>query len=82
MKTDRNTLNTALHEGVITVLFTKKDGSEREMTCTRKYETIPEAHRPTGDSPPRIENPDVLKVYDTENEGWRSFRVDSVICAK
>ena len=24
------------------------------------------------------ENPDILAVWDVENEGWRSFRVDSV----
>jgi hypothetical protein len=26
----------------------------------------------------RPENPDVLAVWDMDNNGWRSFRIDSV----
>jgi hypothetical protein len=29
----------------------------------------------------KVENPEVLSVWDLENLGWRSFRLDSIISA-
>ena len=61
-----------LNEGVISVLFTKKDGTERLMKCTLHEDYVPELK---GTKPI---NPDVIAVYDVEALGWRSFRWDSI----
>lgn len=59
------------------IIFTKKDGTDRTMICTTETSSIPEDKQPIGESKVK-ENTDILRVYDLENEGWRSFRVDSV----
>ena len=65
---------------VLKVTFTKKDGSERVMVCTRDHELIPEDDLPKyvkeGTEPPK-ENVQICNVYEIDN-GWRSFRYDSV----
>lgn len=69
-------LKKMLKEGVVTVNFQKKDGSTRVMQCTLSKSQIPESKMPknTGKAP----NPDVLPVFDTQKNEWRSFRLDSV----
>jgi hypothetical protein len=67
-----------LREREATVVFTKKDGSQRTMRCTLNEANIPVEHRPKGESV-RKENDNVLAVFDTEKAGWRSFNVDSII---
>jgi S-adenosylhomocysteine hydrolase len=59
------------------VTFVKKDGTDRTMICTTKSSSIPEDKQPVSESTLK-ENTDILRVYDLENEGWRSFRVESV----
>ena len=56
--------------------FTKSDGTEREMKCTLKEEFIQQYEKKTDRV--RKENEDVLSVWDLDNNGWRSFRVDSI----
>ena len=68
-------LRDLLRGNMVTVLFTKKDGSLREMICTTMEEYIPPV---SGTSIPRD---DIVTVWDLENEGWRSFRYESVISA-
>ena len=58
------------------VVFTKKDGTTREMKCTLIKEVVEDYLTPTAYSNPVPD--DVVAVIDTENEGWRRFRVDSV----
>ena len=70
-------LKSILNTGPVQVTFTKKDGTERVMKCTTKWSHIPEEKQPIGEST-LPENRDVLRVYDLENDGWRSFRVDGV----
>ena len=73
-----NKLVDLLHKDVCVVRFTKVDGTGREMTCTLREDLIPVT--PTKDTTKtRKLNPDVICVWDLENEGWRSFRKDSVI---
>lgn len=82
--TQKEQLKNLLRENVLSVVFVKKDGSERVMECTLKPDLLP-AHETNTDSPidfpvqMRAENPDVIQVYDLENNGWRSFRVESVL---
>lgn len=86
MTTSQNTLTTKeqlkgfLRENVLSVVFTKKDGSERVMECTLRPDLLPVQDENTESKDKvRTENPDVIQVYDLENSGWRSFRVESVI---
>lgn len=67
----------ALANGIHTVYFTKVNGEKRKMDCTLNAGYIPEAARPSSDSQVK-ENTDVVRVYDVNAEGWRSFRIDSV----
>ena len=71
----RDQLKSRLKDVVATITFTKKDGTLRQIKCTLK-----ESHLPTfdGQKPTRQENLDVLPVWDIENGGWRSFRMDSI----
>jgi hypothetical protein len=69
-----NSLRTDI-EG-IRVLFTKKDGTEREMRCTLIESKIPV------DKQPKTETTSVagsaVRVFDLDKLEWRSFRWDSV----
>ena len=70
-------LKSLLNAGPVEVTFTKKDGTERVMKCTTKWSYIPEAKQPIGESTLQ-ENRHVIRAYDIDNDGWRSFRVDSI----
>lgn len=79
-----------LNYGPVTLVFTKKDGSERVMKCTTSESLVPpvvtEVHYTNTDNPidfpkPKKEkkvNEDVMPVYDLEARSWKSFRWDSV----
>lgn len=71
-----NFLTNLLRENVVTVVFVKNDGSERVLNCTLKPDLLPEQ---TASTSTRKTNPDVLSVWDLENSGWRSFRLESII---
>jgi len=72
-------LKNALHEGIVEVVFIKKDGTERKLKCTLKADLLPAQTDLEEAVQKKTPNPDVLAVWDLENEGWRSFRYDSVI---
>jgi len=67
-----------LREGVCSVTFTKKDGTERQMLCTLDMSNVPEQDVPKSDGNNTAVTTEALRVYDTEKEAWRSFRLDSV----
>jgi hypothetical protein len=72
-------LKQALLSDVVEVLFVKKDGTERRMVCTLKPDLLPAQTDLEEAVQKKTPNPDVLAVWDLENQGWRSFRYDSVI---
>lgn len=72
----RESLLTALGNDVCDVLFVKKDGSERKMRCTRDLKRAPHAPVPKNEN--FEDNPDVIRAYDLEAEGWRSFIIANV----
>jgi hypothetical protein len=72
----REWLTCLLHDGVVAVHFTKKDGTEREMACTLDETIIPQEHMPKGVE--RTKPTESLSVFDVEKNEWRSFRWDSV----
>jgi len=80
----RDELVMLLSKNVAEVTFTKNNGEERVMRCTLRNDLVPEAprnpDRKPGSKPgsKRIVSESVVPVWDLENNGWRSFRVDSV----
>ena len=59
-----------------TVVFQKVDGTLREMHCTLKPEYLPPLE---GGHVSKPLNDEVLAVWDLDKNGWRSFRLDSVV---
>jgi len=68
----------ALTKGTLTVKFVKLDGTVRSMTCTLDPALLPKSVNTEKPKVERKKSPDVLAVYDTIEQGWRSFRWDSV----
>lgn len=80
-------LKSHLAYGEVTVIFTKKDGTERTMLCTTSPKLVPQVvHETNTDNPidfpiakkERKVNEDVMPVYDLEAKAWKSFRWDSI----
>ena len=72
---ERLTLTNLLKCSNMSVTFTKKDGTERVLNCTLQPQYLPESIEKEGI---RVSNPEVQSVWDLDNNGWRSFRFDSV----
>lgn len=63
----------------VTVVFTKKDGTERTMLCTTNPELLPQVVTESVEPKrQKKENLDTLSVYDLEKKDWRSFKVRSI----
>ncbi len=70
----KESITEQLRQGILDIQFVKKDGSLREMRCT-----LNEKHLPTVTTEStKKDNPNVLAVWDIDNNGWRSFRIDSI----
>lgn len=69
-------LKNELFKNIVTVDFIKKDGTQRKLRCTLKEDLLPHKEDTLK---PVYSNPEVQAVWDLENEGWRSFRYDSII---
>jgi hypothetical protein len=67
-----------LKTSIVDIEFVKKDGSTRFMTCTLYEESLPAQKDVEEVSSAKTHNQDVLAVFDTINQGWRSFRWDSL----
>jgi len=74
MMWNKSELSEMLRNRRLEVSFIKKDGSLRVMNCT-----LLEKYLPTNDKETtKKENDSVLSVWDIDNSGWRSFRLDSI----
>jgi hypothetical protein len=73
-------LKSHLAYGPTTVIFTKKDGTERVMNCTTNPELVPAVEIVESAEPKkeRKSNEEVMPVYDLEAKAWKSFRWDSI----
>jgi hypothetical protein len=67
-----------LSESKITVTFTKKDGTDRKMLCTRNFSVIPEDKHPKGGSTQPATKTDAVQVFDLEINEWRSFNTSNI----
>lgn len=70
---NRNEIVEQLRNNVCTVTFTKINGEERVMNCTLKEGLVPATQSTT----PRG-NDNIVNVWNTDINAWRSFRVDTV----
>lgn len=76
-KTQVDALKHFLHTGIAQVTFKKANGDLRVMNCTlvpeyMKVDNVQEKYSP------KRTNEDVQAVWDLDNNGWRSFRFDTV----
>jgi len=81
--TSKAEITDMLSERIVTVKFKKADGSERVMKCTLMQSMIPQTTKTVAETntivKERRENDSVVAAWDVEAEGWRSFRLDSII---
>ena len=76
----RNEMKEMLLTSQCRVIFTKLNGEERNMVCTLREDIIPKATKdPITQKKVRDLNEEVLAVWDTKAEGWRSFRISNVV---
>jgi len=75
-KKEKDWLINLLRSEIVELTFTKKGGTERIMKCTLSEQKIPEENLPKGTE--RAKNEEAVAVFDLENNGWRSFRWDSL----
>jgi len=67
----------SLRAGIVRLSFVKvKDGEVRNMRATLNEKYIPEEHLPKHDG--YTNNPETVRAYDLDVEGWRSFRLNSL----
>ncbi len=72
----RSWLKSILASEVVSITFTKVDGTKRVMKASLKEGVIPVLENKTTRT--RTPNPDVISVVDTEIGEWRSIRFDSI----
>lgn len=84
-------LDEHLANGVVLVSFTKKDGTRRDMRCTKNMSLIPEAQHPKQKAlfnedgtpvPQKERNPQLFNVFDVDINEWRSFKYATVIAMR
>lgn len=78
MNTDIKEFKSKLSNFVVKFSFTKKDGTIREAIGTTNASLIPE--QPTKETSRTYKsNPSIIKYYDIDKEGWRSFNESNFI---
>ena len=75
MTKKREVLVEGLKRNLMKVVFTKANGEERIMLCTLHESVLPEQFI---SNIKKKENMDTISVWDIDNDGWRSFRMDSI----
>jgi len=77
MAFDKSSLKRKLKRGTFRVNFKKvTDGTIRVMDCTLNEDNIPAKLQPSGNG--TREPVGIIRVFDTQKKGWRSFHVDSI----
>jgi len=76
MEYTKESIRSLLKNDVLEVVFIKTDGSVREMRCTLQEKFVEAYDKKTDKVKP--ENDSTVSVWDLDNSGWRSFRVDSI----
>ena len=76
-----------LNEHTCLIAFEKTNGDLREMVGTLIPYLIPKDEKEllkeqVADKKIRLDNPNVVTVYDLQAQAWRAFRVNSVLAFK
>lgn len=74
----RDEIIETLKNGIHTVTFTKVDGTQRTMPCTLDPALLPVVELRES-STQRKTNLETLKVYVTDINQWRSFKIQNLI---
>lgn len=79
----RDTLLSDLRNNIIEVHFTKVNGQPRVMRCTLATRYLPESYvqntqEQETEKKFHEQNTETLAVWDVQQKGWRSFKIDSV----
>lgn len=83
MQYKRDAVLEDLRNNIVEVTFTKVNGERRAMRCTLMMNYLPESYQKNAGEQ-QLEkdfhqsNSDTIAVWDLQNGGWRSFRIDSV----
>lgn len=67
-----------LKNNVCEVTFTKVNGDKRVMPCTLREDMLPPVVKEDVNADRKV-NEKTVSVWVTDANGWRSFRVDSVL---
>lgn len=80
IKFERETLLKDLKNNSVRVFFTKLNGDRRELRCSLSPDLLPPntVHEHLEEMHNRTENKDIIAVWDLDQGGWKSFRVDNV----
>ena len=75
---NRDQIVEQLKNNVCQVTFTKVNGDKRVMPCTLREDMLPPVIKEDVNADRKV-NEKTVSVWVTDANGWRSFRVDSVI---
>jgi hypothetical protein len=79
----RITLIRHLHEGIVTVTFTKADGTLRVMQATLNKDLLPKIEvnedAPKKEVKPKKESTTSIPVFDTEIQAWRAITWNNIV---
>jgi len=76
----KSELKELLQKNIVNVTFKKVNGETRVLKSTLKSDMLPKIDivESIETKPKKPESDSVVACWDIENQGWRSFRVDSV----
>ena len=79
-ETRNDWLRGLLHNGTYDITFTKVNGEMRIMPCTLESSKLPPVvvKENTTEQVQKVVKPDSMRVWCTDKQEWRSFRVMSV----
>ena len=67
---------------VLDIVFIKKSGEMREMTCTRKAFLIPPSTSVSGGKSTRPPSETSFPVFDLAKKEWRAFTIANLVSIK
>ena len=78
VKPPRHIVLGKLQKGIVNLQFEKKDGSIRDMRATLLSAAIPDEFIAESNPNARSEDPDLVRCFDVDVNGWRSFKISAL----
>ena len=79
MQLSTDAVRKILNEKIVEVTFIKDSGETRIMECTTNLDHIPPSAWPKAKIDEQPNTSRTLRVFDVKAQGWRSFKLDSVV---